>query len=144
VDGVALFDSPVICEYLDSIDGAIQLFPRAGRPRWRALKQQAIGDGIMDAAVMMRAEQARPADAAHDAVLARQQAAIDRTLAQLERDVPHQTLDIGSISIACALGYLDFRFADTPWRPAHPQLAAWFATFGDNPGLARTVPRDAG
>jgi glutathione S-transferase len=49
-------------------------------------------------------------------------------------------VDIGTISVACALGYLDLRFAHEPWRPAHPRLAAWFAAFAETPGIARTVP----
>jgi glutathione S-transferase len=142
-DGLPLFDSPVICEYLDSVGGAPPLFPPAGGSRWLALRRQAVGDGMMDAAVLRRGESQRPKDAARDANMARQRAAVERGLAVLEADVPHQTVDIGTIAIACALGYLDFRYAAEPWRPAAPKLAAWFAAFGENPGLARTVPRDA-
>jgi glutathione S-transferase len=142
-DGAALFDSPVICEYLDSLDGPAVLFPPAGRARWRALKQQAMADGILDAAVARRMESTKPREAARDAFMARQHAAVTRTLAVLEADVPHCTIDIGTISIACALGYLDFRFAHEPWRDAHPRLAAWCAAFAENPGIARTTPRDA-
>jgi glutathione S-transferase len=140
-DGLALFDSPVICEYLDSIEGALPLFPRGGGARWLALKHQAIGDGMMDAAVARRGESLRPQEAARDAFMARQKAAVDRSLALLEADVPHRTVDIGTIALGCALGYLDFRFAAEPWRPAAPKLAAWFAAFGENPGLARTLPK---
>jgi len=143
-DGVALFDSPVICEYLDSLDdGTVPLFPKAAAARWKALKYQAMADGILDAAVGRRMESAKPQEAARDTWMARQKAAIDRTLAELEKEPPHKIVDIGSISVGCALGYLDFRFAHEPWRPAHPQLAAWFDTFSQNPGMARTVPRDA-
>ncbi len=142
-DGAALFDSPVICEYLDSIDGPAILFPPVGRARWRALKQQAMADGILDAAVARRMESLRPQEAARDAFMARQQAAVVRTLAVLESDPPHRTVDIGTISIACALGYLDFRFAHEPWRDTHPRLAAWCAGFAENPCIARTTPRDA-
>lgn len=140
-DGVALFDSPVICEYLDSLEGNIPMFPRTGGPRLTALKLQALGDGIMDAAVLRRGESLRPQEAARDANMARQKSAVDRALALLEAEPPHQSLDIGSISIACALGYLDFRFAAEPWRPGHPNLAAWFATFSAHPGIARTAPK---
>jgi len=142
-DGLALFDSPVICEYLDSLDGALPLFPTRGGARWIALKQQAIGDGIMDAAVARRGEAQRPREAARDAFTARLKAAVDRGTAMLETDPPHQTVDIGTITIACALGYLDFRYAGEPWRPGAPRLAAWFAAFSENPCIARTVPRDA-
>ena len=140
-DGVALFDSPVICEYLDSIDGVTVMFPPHGGARWRALKQQAMADGIMDSAIFRRLEGAKPQEAARTTGMDRQFAAITRTLAELERDPPHKAVDIGSISVACALGYLDFRFAAEPWRPDCPRLAAWFAAFSENPGLARTAPQ---
>lgn len=140
-DGLALFDSPVICEYLDSIEGTVPMFPRAAGPRLRALKFQAIGDGIMDAAVLRRGESLRPEEAARTQFMERQRAAIARTLDALEQDPPHQHVDIGSIAVACALGYLDFRFAQEPWRPTHPHLAAWFEEFARNPGIAETAPQ---
>ena len=140
-DGVALFDSPVICEYLDSIDGVTVLFPPHGGARWRALKQQAMADGIMDAAIFRRLEGAKPVEAARTASMDRQAAAVTRTLAELEHDLPHKAVDIGTISVACALGYLDIRFAHEPWRDATPRLAAWFAAFSENPGIARTAPQ---
>jgi glutathione S-transferase len=143
-DGLALFDSPVICEYLDSREDAAPLFPRAAAARWIALKHQAMADGIMDAAVLRRQEGMRPQEEARGAVMTRQKAAIDRTLAALESESLHQTLDIGTIAIGCALGYLDFRFAHEPWRPAHPRLAEWFAAFSAHPCMARTVPREPG
>ncbi len=121
-DGVALFDSPVICEYLDALDdGALPLFPRTGGARWRALKLQALADGIMDAAVSRRGESLRPKEAAREAFMARQKAAVDRGVAALEADLPHPAIDIGSIAAGCALGYLDFRFPHEPWRPAAPR-----------------------
>jgi len=142
-DGFALFDSPVICEYLDSVGEALPMFPRPGSAlRWQALKLQALGDGMLDAAVGRRMEQAKPRDAGREAWLARQKAAIDRSLDLLETEVPHKTIDIGTITIACALGYLDFRFAAEPWRGAKPELAAWFEAFSDTPGILRTVPKD--
>ena len=141
-DGLALFDSPVICEYLDSVGDAAAMFPDHGALRWRALKQQATGDGILDAAVGRRGEIAKPKEAAREAWMARQRAAVDRALDALEADPPHRSVDIGTITVACALGYLDFRFAPEPWRPRCQRLAAWFEDFSVNPGIARTVPRD--
>jgi glutathione S-transferase len=141
-DGMALIDSPVICEYLDSLDGSVPLFPRPGRGRWKTLKQQALADGIMDAAVLRRGESTRPQEAARDAVMARQRAAVERALDELEREPPPKTLDIGSIAVACALGYLDFRFAAEDWRPGRGELAAWFAAISEEPALARTVPKE--
>lgn len=143
-DGVALFDSPVICEYLDSFGEALPMFPPHGASRWRALKFQAMGDGILDASVPRRGEMMKPQDEGRVAWIARQKAAVDRTLDALEADPPHRHVDIGSITAACALGYLDFRFAAQPWRDGRPKLAAWYAAFAQNPGIARTAPRDPG
>ena len=143
-DGLALFDSPVICEYLDSIGDALPMFPEHGALRWRALKFQAMGDGILDASVPRRGEMLKPQDDGRAAWIARQKAAVDQTLGALEADPPHRAIDIGSIAVACALGYLDFRFAAQLWRPAHPKLAAWFDAFAQNPGIADTVPKDPG
>jgi len=130
----------VICEYLDSRGEALPLFPAHGPARWRALKLQAMGDGILDASVPRRWEMLKPAEEGRAAWIARQKAAVDRTLDALEAEQPHRMLDIGLIAVACALGYLDFRFAAEPWRPTHPKLAAWFEAFAENPGIALTMP----
>src|SRR5579872_6752158 len=95
-DRQALFDSPVICEYLDSLEGAEKLFPPSGGARWMALKHQAMGDGIMDAAVARRQEGLRPVEAARSAVMERHAAAVARTLALLEAELPHAHVDIGT------------------------------------------------
>ena len=143
-DGMGLFDSPVICEYLDSLGSAPTMFPPAGPARWRALRFQAMADGIMDAAVGRRMEQGRPREDARDTAMARQKAAVTRALDLLESDLPGTALDIGSIAVASALGYLDFRFAAEPWREGRPKLAAWFAAMEQHPAIARTAPPPAG
>ena len=139
-DGIGLFDSPVICEYLDSLGSAPPMFPPAGPARWRALRFQAMADGIMDAAVARRMEQGRPREDARDGAMARQKAAVTRSLDLLESDLPGTALEIGSIAVACALGYLDFRFAAEPWREGRPKLAAWFAAMEKHPAIAQTAP----
>lgn len=139
-DGLALYDSPVIIDYLDTLEGGLPLIPRHGGARLRALKDQALADGIMDAAVARRMEQARPAEPARIAVMQRHKEAVARALDVIEAEHPSQTLDVGSIAIACALGYLTLRFSDEPWREGHPKLTAWFAEFGLNPCIARTKP----
>ena len=141
-DGVALFDSPVICEYLDSIDDALALFPAHGAARWRALKLQAMADGILDASVPRRGELLKTPDEGRVAWIARQKAAVDRTLDMLENDPPHRMVDIGSITVACALGYLDFRFAAENWREGHPRLAHWHAGFDRRPSVVANLPID--
>ena len=87
-----------------------------------------------------RGEQGKPQETARDAQIARFKAAISRTVDTLEADPPHKHIDIGSITVACALGYLDFRFASDPWRPGHPKLTAWYEAFARNKGLAETAP----
>jgi glutathione S-transferase len=139
-DGLALFDSPVICEYLDSIGDALPLFPDHGAARWRALKLQAMGDGILDAAVGRRGEMAKPQEAARDTWMERQKGIVARTVMQLEADPPHKHMDIGSIAVACALGYLDFRYGDEPWRDGHPRLTAWYGAFAQDEAIAATAP----
>jgi glutathione S-transferase len=141
-DGVALFDSPVICEYLDSVGEAPPLFPDHGGLRWVALKQQALGDGIMDAGVLARMESMRPEEETRAQVIERQKAAITRSLVLLEENPPeagHPT--IGAITVACALGYLDFRYAADNWRDGHPRLAQWLDGFSaGTPAFAETIP----
>jgi glutathione S-transferase len=141
-DGLSLYDSPVICEFLDSLGDAPPLFPMSSAARWRALKFQAMGDGILDAAVPCRGELQRPKETARDAAIARYKAAMSRTVDALETDPPHRHVDIGSVAVACALGYLDFRYPSDPSRPGHPKLAAWFEQFSGNPGIAQTVPKE--
>jgi glutathione S-transferase len=142
--GEALYDSPVICEYLDSLAGGGKLFPAIGEARWTALRQQALADGIMDAGVSARLESTRPAGTKSDDWIARQRAAISRALDALEAEAASLGggVTIGHVAIGCALGYLDFRFAADDWRKGRPKLAAWFEGFSKRPSIATTVPKD--
>lgn len=143
-DGIAVFDSPVICEYLDTIGGAAPLFPAVGSAaRLKAQIRHAMADGIMDAAVARRMHMNLPQDEGRQTFDARQKAAIDRALVALEADPPAGLGDIGEIAIGCALGYLDFRWGAEPWRPAHPKLAAWYAEVSKQAPLAATSPMPA-
>ena len=140
-DGMALYDSPVICEYLDALAGGDRIFPAAGGARWTALRRQALADGIMDAAVLTRYEQTvRPGELRWQAWIDGQLLKIRAALDALERESLEGAFDIGTISIACALGYLDLRFASEDWRKSRPRLAAWAAAVGRRPSLAATAP----
>lgn len=141
-DGMHLFDSPVICEYLDSIGSAPKLFPAAGPARWKALTQEALADGILDATQPRRREIALPQDEGRKGYIALQQGKVVQALAEFEKQAESLgNLDtIGEITIGCALGYLDFRYANEPWRPGHPKLEAWYAKVAKLPPLADTVP----
>lgn len=143
-DGAVLYDSRVICEYLDSLAGGGRLFPAGGAARWAALTRQALGDGVMDAGILRRYELVlRPAALRWDEWLAGQQAKIDHALDAADRDAGRwgDAFDIGHITVACALGWLDFRFADFDWRAKRPALAAWRARIDARASVAQTVPR---
>lgn len=136
-----LYDSPVICEYLDSLQDGPKLFPAPGPARWRALCWQALADGIEDAALLIRYEMTlRPAERQHEPYVERQLAKIRRGLDRMEADAAELDgpLTIGAIAAAAALGYLDLRFADLGWRQDRPRLAAWHAAFAQRPSYATT------
>ena len=141
-DGTTLFDSPVICEYLDSVGSAPKLFPAAGPARWKALTQEALADGILDATQPRRREIALPQDEGRKGYISLQQGKVARALDEFEKQADSLgNLDtIGEITIGCALGYLDFRYANEPWRPGHPKLEAWYAKVSKLAPLAETVP----
>lgn len=140
-DGQVLFDSAVICEYLDAhFNGS--LFPK-GEARWPALQQLALGDGLLDALILWRNERERdvPLQPLIDAFVHKTEA----TLARLERDVQSLSsgpVEIGQIAIGCALGYLDYRFDTFDWRARAPALAAWYATLAQRPSFIATEPTD--
>jgi glutathione S-transferase len=139
-DGQALYDSPVICEYLEALAGGNRIFPPAGAARWTAMRRQALADGIMDAAVSARYEQAvRPKELQWQAWLDGQFLKIRTALDALEGEDLERAFDIGTISIACALSYLDLRFASEDWRTSRPLLAAWLARVSQRPSLAKTA-----
>jgi len=140
-DGTALYDSPVICEYLDTLAGGNRIFPAAGPARWTALRRQALADGIMDAAVLTRYEQAvRPKELQWPQWAEAQLLKIRTALDALEREPLEGVFDIGTLSIACALGYLDLRFAAEAWRTPRPRLAGWLANVSQRPSVVATAP----
>ncbi|MCB4823883.1 glutathione S-transferase N-terminal domain-containing protein [Roseicella aerolata] len=144
-DGVVLYDSPVICQYLDSIGDAPPLLPPPGAARWNALRQEALADGILDATQPRRRELALPQDEGRRDYIALQQGKVARALDVLEAEAGSlgALATIGEIAIGCALGYLDFRYPHEPWRPGHPTLEAWYGRVAALPPLARTAPPPA-
>lgn len=142
-DGTVLYDSRVICEYLDALAGGNRLFPAPGPARWRALVDQSLADGLLDAALLARYEAVlRPEGLRWEAWSAGQmdkvQCALDRM--EAETGAAGERVDIGTITFACGLGYLDFRFPTHPWRDTRPALAAWYTRFVQRPSIARTTP----
>jgi glutathione S-transferase len=142
-NGTPLFDSPVICEYRDSLANGGRVFPAPGPKRWLALVEQATADGLLDAGILIRYEMSlRPEANRWPGWVDAQMAKINASLAQLETHVAAfaNRVDIGTISVGCALGWLDFRFADLGWRNACPTLATWFANFDERSSMRATRP----
>ncbi len=143
--GEAIVDSPVICEYLDSLPGGTPLIPAAGAARWTALRQQALADGILDAAILRLIETARrPEELRWPGWIELQHGKIMRTLDALETQAAALggALTLGQIAIGCALGYLDFRFPADNWRVGRPGLAAWYEGFAKRPSMMASAPRE--
>ena len=139
-EGVMLTDSRVICEYLDALGGG-GLFPAPGPTRWRALTDQALGDGALAAALLARYESAvRPAEKQWPEWLDGQVDKIIETLGVIEKSAAAfgDRFDIGTITLGCLLSYLDLRFAALSWRNGRPDAAAWFARFDERPAMAAT------
>ena len=140
----AIYDSHVICEYLDSLSPDPVLFPKGGLERIKTLTLGALADGILDAALLLVYEKRfRPEAMWHVPWQERQQAKIDRALDHLEQAPPAWSAspDYGHLTLACALGYLDFRL-EGKWRPAHPKLVAWLDRFAEAvPAFEETRPK---
>jgi glutathione S-transferase len=143
-DGTALYDSPVIAEYLDSLHGGRRFFPQEGMLRWRALRWQALSDGMCDAAVLRRMEMLRPQTLRSQEWDARQRQAVVSALDVMEAQAADlasaEALDIGGLATMAALGYLDFRFADEPWRSGRPALTGWFEAAARRLSFIETLP----
>jgi glutathione S-transferase len=142
-DGTVIYDSPVICEYLDSLDGAPKLHPAESKGRLAALRRQALGDGFLDMLVLLRDERMRahPSEV-HKSSAAVRKAAVLNSLDREAAALAAAPFGIGHIAIGCALSYLDFRYADEDWRKAHPRMANWHATFAARPSVRATEPVD--
>jgi len=140
-DETALYDSRVIADYLDAQSPHPALIPPSGPKRWEVLRQQALGDGIIDAAVALVMETRRPDTQQSTHWKTRWQSAIDRALLAMEPDSAgfDETLDLGQISFGCALGYLDFRLPSIDWRASAPNTANWYAGFAKRPSMKATT-----
>jgi glutathione S-transferase len=152
-DGLVIYDSSVICEYLDTLHTGSKLFPAAGKARWVALRQQALGDGILDAAILGRYESLRPKEFQWSEWMDAQLRKVRGALSALEMEceagelvkVPEGNVPtIGQLTIGCVLGYLDFRYASEAWRERHKRLAAWYQDFAERRAMQQTIPKDAG
>jgi glutathione S-transferase len=139
-DGTSVYDSPVICEYLDSLAPQPPLYV-TGTGRFVQQRRLALVDGLLDAAVAVRLEAMRPPERQHVPWMDRQRRAVTRALGVLESEREAlATPDMVHLAAVIALEYLDFRLPELDWRAAHPQLAAWHAQAHERPSLAATRP----
>lgn len=141
-DGLVLFDSAVICEYLNDLAQG-SLFPLNGDARWHALRWHALGDGLLDNLILWRNEREREQPLqklmhAFELKVAASLALLDREARALS-DAP---FSMGPLTVGCALGYADYRFDDLKWRRLAPALASWYAVVSARPSFQATFPTD--
>ena len=144
-NGDVLFDLRVICEYFDSLNTGPKLFPSDPTERWTALRRDAIGTGIMENGVALIGEMARPPEMQSQPHIAAYQTKIQAALDYLDADATALAKDrfnIGHLSIGCALGYLDFRYADDDWRKGHANLAEWHKKLAERASFKQTAHAD--
>jgi glutathione S-transferase len=137
-DGTVVIDSLVICDYLADKAGRADLLPRDMPARLDVLTTHALGDGLLDLCILRLVERAKPPERAWPEVMAATAAKIGATLDHLNTAHGHlaqQGCTVGTVAVAVALGYLDFRFADLDWRSGRRDLADWYAAFSERPAL---------
>ena len=143
-DGNVIHDSRVILDYLDHQHVGNPLIPREGSARWRRLTLASLADALLDAALLIRYEQAlRPQEKHWDVWLDNQQEKIERSLGYFEQEAITElssAFDVASISVAAALGYIDFRQPDLAWRNRYPRLANWYFEVSSRPSMQATQP----
>ena len=142
-DGSVLYDSTVICEYLDSLHAGPRLFPASGPARWTALRRHALGNNLTDNLMLWRNEMLRPQPQQSPETLAAFEMKVRNALAALDQEaaaLATEPVGIGHIAIGCALGYLDFRFAAETWRTGRPRLSAWYGALAERPSMRATEP----
>lgn len=142
-DEQVIFDSPVICEYLDSLHQTEKLIPQEGNARWQVLRLQALADGILDAGILRFMEHKRVAENQSVDWDSMQKNTVERGLNYLENSLAEWSsvsLNVGIISVACVLGWLDFRYAHEDWREKRPALTTWFEEFSNRASMLKTVP----
>ncbi|HEY4171808.1 MAG TPA: glutathione S-transferase family protein [Rhodopila sp.] len=144
-DGTAIYDSPVIIEYLDTLHDGPKLYPAAWPERLTALRRHALGQGMLDNALPLLGEGFRPPERQSEPHKALWRTKLVACVAALEEEaeaLASSRFSVGHLAIGVALAYLDFRFADLAWRDGHPELAAWHATFNARPAVQANMPVD--
>ena len=144
-DGLSIYDSPVIMEYLDVKCDGPEMLPRDGEERWVALIRQALADGMITSMVTCFVESLKKMERQSRGVLAHNKAIVFNGISALERDVAEfkGRIDVGTISIAVALAFADQTFPDEKWRDDSPSLGVWFEEFNKRSSMSETILRDA-
>ncbi|TQV83389.1 glutathione S-transferase N-terminal domain-containing protein [Denitrobaculum tricleocarpae] len=152
-DGMVLCDSPVICQYLDSLHDGEKFTPESGSARFADLNLEALADGLLDAALARMVEmRMRPENLRWEGHHKRMRAKISRTLDHFESMIADGSLPsvpadnrptLGIIAVGCALGYLDLRFAVDNWREGRPGLTSWYETLSARPSMQDTRPPES-
>ncbi|HWT35671.1 MAG TPA: glutathione S-transferase C-terminal domain-containing protein [Paraburkholderia sp.] len=147
-DGEAVFDSRVICEYVDMLSPVAKLIPPAGRERIEVRCWEALADGMLDATVLIRLEGTqRTPEQRNEAWVKRQERKIHESLTAMAKGLDGNPwcagnrYTIADIAVGCALGYLDFRMPEVDWREAHPNLARHFEKLSQRQSFVDTVPQ---
>jgi glutathione S-transferase len=144
-DGTIFYDSPVVCEYLDSLHSGPKLFPASSPDRFTALRRQALGSGMIDMGLLLLGERARPEERRSQPHLDLWTLKLQTSAAALEKEadaLAAMPFSIGHVAIGVALGYLDFRFDVLKWRDGKPQLARWFETFQNRASVKANLPAE--
>lgn len=141
-DGAVLYDSTVICEYLDTTFGAHRLLPAHGPQRWNVMTRIALADGMLDAALLVRVERMRAKERQSNDWIARQMSKVTAALDSFERTLParDKPLDMADIALVCGLGYLPMRLPEIVDYPTWPGLRELHARMSERPSFAHTMP----
>jgi len=145
-DETCVFDSPVIAEYADTLNNTLILIPRSDAlARMRVRRWEALADGIMDSAVVVRTERIRPEQKQEPGNITRHNEAVARALAYAAGQLGQRewcedsSITLADLALASALIYLDLRQPEREWRSTHPNLAAWFARISARPSVRVTL-----
>lgn len=146
-DGGAMFDSRVIAEYLDILTPVGKLMPASGRERAEVKCWEALADGLLDAAILVRLEKKRPVRQQSPEWIKRQWGKVDAALKSMSVGLGDRPFCVGGhysladVAVGCALGWLDFRFPETHWKDSHPELLRLFEKLSERQSFKDTFPQ---
>lgn len=139
-DGTALYDSGVICEYLDTLHGGPRMIPEAGMARWVELRRHAMATGLLENLILWRNERDRehPMPVLLDAFSVKVRHALAAIEAEIEA-IAETPVGLAQVTLGVVGAYLDFRFPDIDWRASCPRFGAWHAAFSQRPSMQATL-----